>query len=108
MLWRMNTTSANSLSRLAAAVALLKRCAPVLVVFLIAFAVVAWLAPVKVGLVVYGGMKLAMAALGCYVIDRVFFPYARPHTLEGIARGAAEKRRAIIFLGCALIVALIA
>ena len=102
----MNTNGLQA--QLQAGAALIKRCAPVIVVFLIAFALVAWLAPVKVGLVVYGTMKLALAALGCYVIDRAFFPYARPHTLEGIARGAAEKRRAIIFLGCALIAALIA
>jgi hypothetical protein len=78
------------------------RAAPLLVFFLIALAVTALLNPVKVGLAIWGLAKLGMGGYVGYWVDRVVFPYARPHTQTGIAAGTAWKRRAVI-VGAAVV-----
>jgi len=73
------------------------RAAPLVVIFLIAFAITVFLAPAKAGLAVWGIAKLAFGGYVGYWIDRTCYrPESRPHRLDGISRGAAEKRRAII------------
>ena len=83
------------------------RASPLLVVFLIAFAIVVWMNPAKVGLTVWGIAKLGMGGYIGYWVDRILFPYARPHTLEGIAQGTAWKRRALIVSAAIIASALI-
>lgn len=80
------------------------RAAPLLVFFLIALAVTAFLNPAKVGLAIWGLAKLGMGGYVGYWIDRVVFPYARPHALVGISAGTAWKRRAVI-VGAAVVAA---
>lgn len=105
---------ANSLARLRARLAGLKsaladklRAAPLLAVFLIAFAITVWLNPAKVGLTVWGIAKLGMGGYVGYWIDRLVFPYARPHQLTGIEAGTSWKRRAIIVSASVVAAALI-
>ncbi|AVP97924.1 hypothetical protein C7S18_12255 [Ahniella affigens] len=79
------------------------RASPLLLVFVIAFSIVIFLAPAKVGLTIWGISKLALGGYVGYWVDRLSFrAESRPHRLDGIARGAAEKRRAWI-VGAALI-----
>lgn len=73
------------------------RAAPLVAIFLIAFLITVALAPAKAGLAVWGVAKLACGGYIGYWIDRLCYrPESRPHRLDGISRGAAEKRRAII------------
>lgn len=86
----------------------LLRAFPLLVVFVITFAIVVWLAPQKAGLALFGISKLAMGAYTGYWIDRLCFRREdRPHRLEGIAKGTAWKRRAIIIAASIVAAALI-
>lgn len=80
---------------------------PLLLVALLLLAAVVAMAPAKLGLTLYGFGKLAAGAYAGYWADRLLYPYARPHTLEGIAQGAACKRRAIIVAACIVAAALI-
>lgn len=57
---------------------------------------VLFLNPAKAGLMIWGTARLGVYAYLGYWVDRVIFPYARPHTLTGIAEGTAWKRRALI------------
>lgn len=78
-----------------------------LLICAVLLAVVIAMAPAKLGLTLYGFGKIAG---GMYVGlwgDRLIFPYARPHLLEGIAQGAACKRRAFVVGMCVLAAALI-
>lgn len=72
------------------------RASPLLLLGVIAFAVVFVLNPAKLGLMLWGCSRLAVYAYIGYWVDRVMFPYARPHELDGIAEGTAWKRRALI------------
>jgi hypothetical protein len=84
------------------------RASPLLVIFLITFAIVALMAPVKVGLTLFGISKLALGAYVGYWADRLCFREEnRPHRLQGIAQGTAWKRRAIIVAASILAAALI-
>lgn len=83
------------------------RCWPLLVFFLITFAVTATLNPAKVGLTVYGLSKIAAGLFMGYWGDRVMYPYARPHALTGIEAGTAWKRRAALVAACVIAAALI-
>lgn len=74
----------------------LARGSPLLVLGLIAFGIVFLLNPAKLGLMLWGCARLAVYAYIGYWVDRALFPYARPHTLDGIAEGTAWKRRALI------------
>lgn len=75
----------------------LVRASPLLALFLITFAVVLMLNPAKAGLALWGVSKIALCAYVGYWADRLCFrPEDRPHVLEGISRGAAWKRRALI------------
>lgn len=85
----------------------LARAYPLLIIFLIAFAVTALMNPAKVGLTIWGLAKLGMGGYVGYWIDRHIFPYARPHTLEGIAQGTSWKRRAVIVAATIIAAALI-
>lgn len=78
-----------------------------LLIFVVLVAVVIAMAPAKLGLTLYGFGKVAG---GMYVGlwgDRLIFPYARPHELQGAAQSAACYRRAIIIGLCVLAAALI-
>ena len=69
---------------------------PVLWLFLITFAVTAFLNPVKLGLFAWAVSKLAgFAFLGNW-IDSRFFAEAQPNKLHGIEQGTAWKRKALI------------
>lgn len=73
------------------------RAAPLLLVFALTFAVVLTLNPAKAGLALWGASKIALCAYLGYWADRLCFrPEDRPHTLEGISKGTAWKRRALI------------
>jgi hypothetical protein len=72
------------------------RVGALLVFFLIMMACTASLNSVKLGLAVWGMAKLGMGGYIGYWIDRVVFPYARPHRLRGIEAGTSWKRRALI------------
>lgn len=72
------------------------RASPLLLLGVVTFAVVLVLNPAKVGLLVWGVARIGVYAWLGYWVDRVIFPYARPHTLTGIAEGTAWKRRALI------------
>ncbi len=78
-----------------------------LLIALLALVIVIGMAPTKLGLILYGLGKLAAGAWLGYWIDRLLYPYARPHTLDGIAQGAACKRRAIIVAACVVAMALV-
>ncbi|MGB3749435.1 MAG: putative holin [Rhodanobacter sp.] len=72
------------------------RATPLLLLGAITFAVVLVLNPAKAGLLIWGASRIGLYAYLGYWVDRVIFPYARPHTLTGIAEGTAWKRRALI------------
>ncbi len=78
-----------------------------LLIFAVLIAVVIAMAPAKLGLTMYGFGKIAGGILAGFWSDRLIFPYARPHLLEGIAQGAACKRRAMVICACVLAAALI-
>ena len=69
---------------------------PLLLLFVACFVLVLLMAPLKLGLMLWGVARLAVGGYVGYHIDRAIFPYARPHTLGGIEAGAAWKRRALI------------
>lgn len=71
---------------------------PLLVIFILNFGVVWVLAPQKVGLLLWLLAKASMLCYLAYWVDRIAFPYARPHVLFGIALGTAQKRRASLLL----------
>lgn len=72
------------------------RASPLLAVFIITLVITAALNPAKLGLAVWGVAKLGMGGYVGYWIDRLIFPYARPHQLIGIEAGTSWKRRALI------------
>lgn len=72
------------------------RASPLLILFAVTLAITAMLNPAKVGLAVWGVAKLGMGGYVGYWIDRLIFPYARPHQLIGIEAGTSWKRRALI------------
>lgn len=74
----------------------LLRGSPLLVLFVVAFVPVLFLAPQKLGLLLWGLCKLGAFGYLGYWVDRWVFPYARPHALEGQAALAAQARRALI------------
>lgn len=69
---------------------------PVLWLFLITFAVTAFLNPVKLGLFAWAVSKLAGFAFLGHWIDSRFFAQAQPDKLSGIEQGTAWKRKALI------------
>lgn len=83
------------------------RASPLLALFLVAFVPVVLMNPAKVGLTLYGLAKTALFAYGGYWCDRLLYPSGRPHTLVGIERGAAEKRRAFVVAAWIIAAALI-
>lgn len=76
------------------------RAAPLLVLFIIAFAVVYTMNPAKAGLALWGVCRVGLFAYLAYWVDRIIF--GRLKGLSGIDLGTAWKRRAFI-VGCALI-----
>lgn len=75
----------------------LSRGSPLLALFAGTFVVVLLLNPAKAGLALWGVSKIALCAYLGYWADRLCFrPEDRPHVLEGISRGTAWKRRALI------------
>lgn len=85
----------NTSSRLAGLRARLSK-QPVLWLFLITFACVAWLNPLKIGLVLWGICKLALFAFAGDWCDSRIFPGANPKDLDGIEQGTAWKRKGLI------------
>lgn len=69
---------------------------PVLWLFLITFLVVAFLNPMKIGLLFWGICKLAAFAFAGDWVDERIFPNDQPEALEGIAEGTAWKRKGFI------------
>ncbi len=69
---------------------------PVIWLFLATFAVVAFLNPAKVGLLIWGVAKLSAFAFAGDWIDSRIFPHARPDELTGIEQGTAWKRKGLI------------
>jgi len=78
------------------------RATPLLLLGAITFVVVLMMNPAKVGLLIWGASRLGLYAYLGYWVDRIIFPYARPHTLTGVAEGTAWKRRALI-IGAAIL-----
>jgi len=86
----------------------LLRALPLLIVFLITFAVVIFIAPQKAGLAIWGLSKLALGGYVGYWTDRLAFrPEDRPHRLEGISKGTAWKRRSMIVAAALIATALL-
>lgn len=84
------------------------RAAPLALVFLLTIAVVVYLAPQKAGLALFGVSKIAMGGYLGYWVDRLTFrDEDRPHKLEGISKGTAWKRRAVIVAASIIAAALI-
>lgn len=58
-------------------------------------------APFKIGVAIWFATKLFVAGYAGYLIDRVVFPYARPHEMtEQSCFGARIITRAIIIAAC--------
>lgn len=76
-----------------------------LLVFILMMAIVQQLNPAKGGMMLWMVAKGAFAVWAGYWSDRILYRSSRPHTLEGIARGAAEKRRASIVFGWLVVAA---
>lgn len=83
------------------------RASPLLIIFLLAIVPVLIMNPAKVGLTLFGIAKIGLGGYLGYWIDRLLFPYARPHALENVAQGTAWKRRAIIVSAAVIAAALI-
>jgi hypothetical protein len=83
------------------------RATPLLALGLIVFGVVLLMNPMKLGLMLWGAARLGVYAYIGYWADRIIFPYARPHSLTGIAEGTAWKRRALIVAAAILAGALL-
>ncbi len=80
---------------------------PVLWLFLLTFAVTAFLNPVKIGLLLWGVSKLtAFAFLGSW-IDKRFFPRGQPEDHTGPAQGAAWYRKGAIIAAAIIAGALV-
>ncbi len=93
----MDTPSTESrLRRAATKLRTLIAAEPIVVVFLITFAIVAFLNPVKIGLTLWGISKLTLFAWLGNWIDARRFPHAQPEKLTGIEQGTAWKRKAAI------------
>jgi len=67
------------------------RAFPWLLLALIATAVVAWLAPYQIGVLVWSLSKLCLGAYLGYWIDRTIFHYARPGDLFHMANRLASR-----------------
>lgn len=78
------------------------RASPWLAMAIVLLVVIAWRNYDYLAFLAWGACKIALGAYLGYRIDRSVFPYERPHTLDGIARGAATKRRALIVAACVL------
>lgn len=86
----------------------LRRMWPLWLLFVLCFAVVLLINPMKAGLTLYGIGKIALGGLIGYVIDYCAYrEQDRPHNLEGIERGTAWKRRAWIICAAILAMALV-
>ncbi|WP_430391088.1 putative holin [Dyella sp. 20L07] len=83
------------------------RATPLLIMGAMTFLIVLMLNPAKVGLLIWGASRLGLYAYLGYWVDRIIFPYARPHTLQGVAEGTAWKRRALIVAAAILAGALL-
>lgn len=81
---------------------------PLLALFLATIFAVLMLNQQKAGLTLFGVSKLALGGYLGYWCDRLGFrPEDRPHRLEGISKGTAWKRRAIIIAAAIVAAALI-
>lgn len=69
---------------------------PVLWLFAITFIAVAFLNPMKIGLLLWGISKLAVFAFAGDWVDSRIFPDDQPDNLEGIAQGTAWKRKSLL------------
>ncbi|MCE8004243.1 putative holin [Billgrantia ethanolica] len=67
------------------------RAFPWLLLALIATAVVAWIAPYQIGVLVWSLSKLCLGAYLGYWIDRTIFHYARPGDLFAVANRLASR-----------------
>lgn len=73
------------------------RASPLAVVFVLAFVGTLLMNPAKLGLLVWGIAKVSAGGYLGYWCDRLLFRSEdRPHLQQGIARGTAWKRRALI------------
>jgi hypothetical protein len=81
---------------------------PLLALFAVTFTVVLFLNPAKAGLTLFGISKIALGGYLGYLCDRHGFRKEdRPHVLEGVSKGTAWKRRAIIMAAAIVAAALI-
>lgn len=74
------------------------RAAPLLIIFMIAFAVVWTLNPAKAGLALWGVARIGLFGWLGYWVDRYIF--GRLKGLSGIQLGTAWKRRSLIVAAC--------
>lgn len=85
-----------------------RRMWPLWIIFVLSFAVVLSIAPMKAGLTVYGIGKIALGGIIGYTVDQcVYRVQDRPHLLQGIERGTAWKRRAWIVCACIIAMAFV-
>lgn len=69
---------------------------PLVLIFVITMPIVVLISPERVGILLWLLTKAAFYCYFAYWVDRLAFPYARPHMLQGIAHGTAQKRRALL------------
>lgn len=78
------------------------RTSPLMVIALVGIAWLALFAPFKLGVAIWMLTKLFLSAYGGYWIDRLAFPYARPHEVAPDQQALRLISRAII-IGAAII-----
>lgn len=72
------------------------RVSPLAFLAVAGLAVIAVFAAQQIGVILYKATIIATSGYGGYWIDRVVFPYARPHEVDNEFFSAAMIRRAVI------------
>ena len=82
----------------------LPRLSGFIVVTILLFVLLAFLAPQQLPVVAYKSLLVTLGAVLGYWIDRALFPYARPHNCMGdsLANALVPIRRALVVLACIL------
>ena len=75
---------------------------PLLVLGVVVLALVVDLNAAKLGLMLWGLARVFVFGYLGYWLDRVAFPYARPHTQSGMLAATAWLRRACIIAACVI------
>lgn len=81
---------------------------PILLVALVMMVIAAASSQISLGVTLYGLGKSALGGYGGYWLDRLVFPYGRPHeSAQEDDRLARSIRRALIVAACVIAAALV-